>query len=480
MDECSFDESKINTIYDAIVYVYLRLRQNGEEKYLERYYSQFQSTDLCRDERREIKGLLRNTLKNELYSPQQFIQDLVPIFRKDEDVAGLLCIFTLKEFDDYLSNYEIEDAGLRKIISYKKVGYIYSDWEYVPLFKDNFIMDLKNMKDAKMDKLNKGIWSEIKNYKIIKHPDNYDISIDRFNVKWIKNDLEENKNLKIAMVPFSQRGVFSEDSEGVKRYNPYGEKEENVYLSCISILEDLEKINVDIVIFPELVMTKTIVDRIQEWIMDKHQSKPKIKLIFLGSYYDNNINRCVLLAGDGSLLLSNDKRNAYEYENKSGKKHREQLGDFSKTISLIDIPGLGRVFYNICKDAIVTTEVMEIVGNYRYNFNVTSADTKGIENFIEIAESIGMLYGVFSAVSNLCSARKRKSEFLEIGFIGVPVLKKNHIKGKSVTYKCDAPCAEDDFCACAHIFDIDLDNKQIYGKGLVGVKIDQYCHFRNS
>lgn len=477
------NKAEIKTIYDVIVCMYLILKAYGEEVYLQRYFDEFISDQKMLEERSEILSYLRNTVINKLFSPLQIYEFLEFKMEEKTEMAPFYCIFVMLQFDLLLLRQESERHGLDTIIPYDKLSTIDSEWTYVPIFRDNFIMDGAVMDQVRDKKINKGVWQYIKNYKVIGHSNmqDYEIYIDRYNVDWIKNQKNKQvkRSLKIAMVPFSRKNMFVELQNGVKEYTPY-ENEEYVYKCCISLLEKLERESVDIVVFPELVMTLELKDRIRKWLNKKFGAQSNTKLIFLGSYYENNVNRCALLAGNGRQLLTNDKRNAFEYRDSHGNIHREKLGNFSKIITMMDISGLGRIYYDICKDSIIIEDIMEITGKYRNNFNVISACSSGLQDFTRLADSLAGNFKVFSAMSNSCSARKMISDSISVGFVGYPVCgHRNALDGHCEEYSCDENCPENSFCSCIHIFEINIDERQTYEGNKTGVKVDKRCFYRH-
>lgn len=201
----------------------------------------------------------------------------------------------------------------------------------------------------------------------------------------------------------------------------------------------------------------------------------------MGSYYTENINRCVLLSGMGKELLANDKQNGFEYTDTQGKLHREELGVKSEKILLIDIKGLGRVWYLICKDDLIFENVAPFVSKYESTVQVISAYSSCLSEFRGTGEALAEKYQVFSAVSNSCAVRGGR----EIGIMGYPVIfeQGNSITGFSLEYACSLGGACCSYGRCAHIMRFDLENSclntkemrsgnQVVTHNLVGIQID--------
>ena len=233
-----------------------------------------------------------------------------------------------------------------------------------------------------------------------------------------------------------------------------------IYEDCISLIRELDERAVNIVLFPEIVMTELLVEQIRGWIIKNASKLKHMKLLFMGTYYSGDVNQCVLLSGAGKRLLTNQKRNGFVYQDQKKERHRERLGDAWDEISLIDMKGLGRIWYLICKDFLVYEEVASMVSKFGCNVQIASAYSKSISDFRLVGESLAGNCQSLFAVSNSCAVRTGK----EIGLIGYPVF---YVEGKCLTakslpYQCSVECERCAYARCAHLFRFSVHEKRIF------------------
>lgn len=475
----------IHTIYDLIIYAYEQVGGLSENKILSCYL------DNIPEYRKKINSLLRETLLCNL-TVEDFVNDIIQYLEIDSEQV---CMHILMEFDHYYKECDqyplIRESTIKSMIDYPTQNNISNQLAFYPMFQNNFIMNSGIMLGARVHRIREGIWDWITSYRVnrINDVEPY-ISVRKYNNGEIEKVLAENECIKMAVIPFSNEEPFDRDEKtGILKYEEYNsEKIEKMHTDCITLLEELDKMKIDIVIFPEIVMTEELIGGIRKWLMQKSINGSNIKLIFMGSYYTEDINRCVLLSGTGKLLLSNDKQNGFEYLDKNNKSHRENLGDKSNIITLIDIKGLGRVWYLICKDALVFDKVVNIMSHYGCNVQMISSYSKSLSDFQSSGESLAKQYQVLSVVANSCAVRKGKN----IGVISYPVFfdKDKNISSLNIEYLCSESCEKCSYSKCAHIFQFDIvesivvniekqfDQKKFNHK-LTGIKIN-YTEYKRS
>lgn len=446
MDE-KFD--KIETIYDLLIYAYERIQGNEDNSILSTYLEEMP------EYRADITCLFREVLYNNL-TIKEFLKKIAVYL---EDDYKQVCMHILKEFDRFYGERDqyplIRESTIETKLSYPPDNNISDNLAFYPIFNKNFIMESDVMADARVHKIYDEIWDGIKNYRINKYEKDKKVIITKYNNDWIKESLIQNKCLKVAVVPFSNEPPFREDkSSGILEYKNYSEEELNkIYEDCIKILEKFDEEKIDIVIFPEVVMRVELVERIKSWLTINAITGTNLKLIFIGSYYKDAINRCTLLSGGGVKLVINDKQNGFEYKDKNNNIHRENLGDKLNNINLVDIKGLGRVWYTICKDALVFSNVIAIIEKYACNIQMVSCYTRSLKDFRDSGELLSRKYQVLSVIANSCAARELQSE--AIGFISYPVLAKDKTKStdnRNIDYNCCDRCMKESYCKCGHVF----------------------------
>lgn len=441
----------IHTIYDLIIYAYEQISGESENTILSCYYEKIPRY------RNRINFLLREVMMCNL-TVEEFVKELVQYLEIDFEQV---CMHILIEFDHYYnerSQYPlISESIIKPMIHYVFENNISKQFAFYPMSCDNLIMDSDVMSKARIHRIRGGIWDVIVSYRVnrIKSSENC-VRIRKYNNSGIEQSLTEKESLTVAIVPFSNVEPFDRDGKtGLLKYKSYGNKEtEKMYNDCIALLEELDEMEIDIVIFPEIVMQEQLVSQIKNWLIQKAMNGTNLKLLFMGSYYAEDRNTCILLSGTGKLLLSNDKQNGFEYLDNNNKPHREVLSNKINDINLIDIKGLGRIWYLICKDALVFDEVVKIVNEYGCNIKMISSYSKSISDFGKIGESLAAIYQVLSIVSNSCAVRKGK----EIGVISYPVFdnQNKNISGKNMYYECIEKCEKCIYGKCAHILQFNL------------------------
>lgn len=452
---------KIQNIYDLMIYAYIWIREK-EENHLENYFNQVQDEGTIQDV---------TTLFRELVNRNILIEDFLKELKRFlEEEPEKIWIHLMLEFDRYYSEFEhyplfkIDD--LRIINELSNENNITDEWRFYSMFQDNFVMNSDVMSKAKKRRIENGIWEYIKSYRIIKTE--IRVSITRYQNPSLKNLINEKRSLRIAVIPYSDKCCFEEDPEtGQQKIKKYDEEQHKIIKkNCELLLDQLRKEDVNIIVFPELVMDKEIIDHIKQYVISQTVRGSSIKLLFMGSYYEEGINQCLLLTGTGKEIIRNQKHNGYKYKDSKGREHRESLGDFVSDINLADIKGIGRVWYLICKDAIVFDQNVKITNNFGINVQVISSYSKSVSEFKKTGESLATIYALFSLMCNACSARKCITDDLEnteLGVISYPIFetKKKSILGYSTYYQCGAMKEKCDYCQCAHIFDLDLASEMV-------------------
>ncbi len=437
---------RIHTIYDLVIYAYQQICGRRESRILSQYLESVPKY------RSEITFLMREVLLCN-FTVEEFVNKLHGYLENDLEQV---CMHILIEFDRYYSERDkyrlINEITTNAIIEFRIQNNISDQFAFYPMYQQNFVMKSQVMSRARVHRNRKGIWDIIKSYRInrINDSENY-VLIREYRNDGIERALLKRFYLTVAVVPFSNKMPFEEDEQGILRNKQYSDEEiEKMYMDCITLLKELDEREIDIIIFPEVVMTETLILKIKKWLQINAIQGTNLKLIFIGSFYKDNINRCMLFSGTGKELLSNDKQNGFEYYDKAGNPHREGLGDKSDLIYLLDMRGLGRIWYLICKDAILYNESVRIVEEYECNVRIVSAYSNSISDFQTVGEMLAKAYEVFSVVCNSCAVRIGK----HIGLVSYPVFynEGKNISSRERTYSCTKHCKNCSYAKCAHIW----------------------------
>lgn len=448
----------IHTIYDLVIYAYEKINGRCESKIISQYL------DTAPSYRSEITELMREVLLCNL-TVEEFAGELHKYLKHDLEQV---CMHILVEFDRYYSECDkyrlISEITTKNIIEFEVQNNVSNQFAFYPMSQSNFVMKSKVMEKARVHRNRKGIWDLIQSYRInrISDSENY-VLIKKYKNNEIEQTIAKNACLNMAVVPFSNRSPFEEDECGVLKERQYNDEEiERMYKDCIALLKELDERGIDIIIFPEIVMTEMLIMKIKKWLQKNAIQGTNMKLLFMGSFYKNDINRCVLLSGTGNELLSNDKQNGFAYHDKEGNLHRENLGNKSDVIYLLDMRGLGRIWYLICKDAILYSESIRIAEEYDCNVRVVSAYSNSISDFQTVGEMLAKAFQVFSIVCNSCAVRIGK----HIGVVSYPVFynEGKNIADREKKYACARNCQKCVYAKCAHIWQFCVAEQEVEGQ----------------
>lgn len=463
-------------IYDIVVAIYKLLDDEYVPSYIREYYRALNSDDKITMECKGINCLLEQVLE-ETIEFEQFKQILL-VYVSGMQSETFWAVSILKYFDEIArekDKYPLlrfsKESSIKRVFTIGPLNV--NDQNYL-LYMNNtscFAQNSEIMKNMRMmgEPDNSNLNSLLKYYHIGKKIDN----LPRVYIKdypgdyFKKSFLDEDSQIKIAIVPFSKNIWYDVDFEELgdeKNYLYIREKEENVEdinNKYILTLEQASKNNVDIVIFPELCMNSQTKKCVQKWLAQKSllEREFSIKLVFLGSLWKENINECCLLSGTGIELIKNSKRIGFVYK-KDNKKYQEFLGKKPERYELIDISYLGRVLYLICRDAVEDLDQSIFWNQYNVNLEVISCYSPSIQFFKQEMDHFVKNKIGFAILANCCEPRiSLKNQEEEIGFLAVPAMSKT--AGNSSTFTqihpygkiehCENEC---DICDCKHLFTI--------------------------
>lgn len=450
---------EIHTIFDLIIYAYIQLCKFPTEKYIKDYFNGKHSL-----KRTKLALSFEDMIYGNL-SVEEFIEDWSNIFEQNNplDWVHIMILFD-KYYKDREKYNTLHKRQSRPLFIENVQSELYADWMFYPLEGDNLFV--KNMKEnqnenIRQHRIKQGIWLYIESYYINPKSEKCNVILWKYKNSCFEEQINEAHIFTLAFIPFSNVCKFECNADGLLQRIPYGDEQEDVVDSCIDMLRVLDDKAVDIVIFPETIMEKNIVDKISERLQDLSNGSllQSIKYIFLGSYFETDSNCCTLMNGNGKILLTNKKRHAFSYKD-NGQQYVENIEDEYADINLIDIKGLGRVWYLICKDALYDTENIDIVNYFNVNVEMVSAYSNSLSDFRKIAVYLAERYGVYFNVCNSCAKRPNKS----IGFTAYPGFNKTKdLAWELIEYNCKENIVQCQYCKCAQIFVYDL--KKIIGDG---------------
>lgn len=232
----------------------------------------------------------------------------------------------------------------------------------------------------------------------------YQISVNACTDKDVLR-LSRQKELVVAMSHFTSTNILDfSTNQNCFVVNGIKDEEKNLF-KVMKILKHMNDKDVDVAIFPEMLFTSKMLKDVMKYV---NRSKLRIKLIVMGSIWENESNRSVIFTGRGTHILTQYKMNPFHQNNDFSTDGCNELLDLSnRTFKFLDIFNFGRISNLICVDLVmspVDTMLKKIGVNYFFSPIYTSTTTKMI-SFIDtrLKES-----GSLSFLSNCCHQRHEK------------------------------------------------------------------------
>ena len=191
----------------------------------------------------------------------------------------------------------------------------------------------------------------------------------------------------------------------------------------IKALDRCKDMNVDIVVFPEMLMTRTILNEVESYIENCAPYDLPL-LMIMGSIWekdrensqsDSNAgqNVSVVFSSYGQKIFEQHKKIPFDYRNKketsqnsdaseSRRGHQELLSQRDKKIHIIDIGGFGRIFTLICRDVLNST-LITLLKDLRADMVLVPMFSPSI-NMLDELESLTKVHLATEFLCNSCSA----------------------------------------------------------------------------
>lgn len=198
--------------------------------------------------------------------------------------------------------------------------------------------------------------------------------------------------------------------------------------------------NIDIAIFPEMLLSENILKKIQTYIIAEDSSTfPKI--IVLGTIWGNMSNICVVLTNYGKIIFKQSKKTPFLY----GKSY-ECLDKKDPIIHIIDINGIGRIFTLICRD-IDNSEITNLCKNLLADIILLPSYSDSLD-LAPSANSLAELHNCITIMSNTCTAFVKSREDCSattlsnanIGFVSIPAIQGAARTSETIYYSRDDSC----------------------------------------
>lgn len=192
-----------------------------------------------------------------------------------------------------------------------------------------------------------------------------------------------------------------------------------------------------IIIFPELFLFPESLDILRRFLCSNKLNN--IQLIFTGSEWKNNKNSAFILSSSGTVLSKHSKKTPYEHYCKENDITYLENIEKENDIEFLDIPGIGRISYLICRDFLTGYLPNLCTGIMESNVMCISAYTSKTDLMIKSSEYIATLKGAVSIFCNSCSAIRENKNLL--GYIIVPKVENKQLTfSKKIFSKDDKDC----------------------------------------
>lgn len=240
--------------------------------------------------------------------------------------------------------------------------------------------------------------------------------------------------------------INKDDSE--KTYTcSYDNQETNekiISLMCEDII-DAYNHKCNIVVFPEMAAVPNCKDHIISFLMEHKEIKDCVSLIFLGTEWVDYSNTGCLISGSGTEILSVYKQKPFSMhvDGKEDDYYEEDLRGKGEAITLLDVEGLGRISWMICRD-FLEKEMWTRCDDLGTGIYIISAFTKRLDVMNRVAEA-EMKNGTITIISNKCTLSLDHSfddSAKSGGCVFIPTVNENRCIEGTVC----ASCYSADFC----------------------------------
>lgn len=326
-------------------------------------------------------------------------------------------------------------------------------------------------------------------------------------IKYVQNKAADYKNgIRICYIPYIGFRTFSfhnRDEEkpcGIKEhpsglfyidYDNWNEEEHEKYL-LILLQKAIEK-QPHIIVFPEFVMSPSLLKSLQKHLMNNtiKNGKKNLQVVVAGSTYEKSIddrwnNVSHILSGSGREIgkyykftpysdeeapqahgaqQNDDEDDAAKYYNNC-----EILSDPGLECTIIDVEGIGRILPAICRDVIEGEYTEKLAQVFNPSLLIIPAWSGSVKSFDTRILSITNTAHTAALMCNCCDAVPKKNN--EVGTLYLP--QKDERVMKAIPKYLERRCACKNDCknknGCLYLIDIIMNEgilksnvEQIYG-----------------
>lgn len=321
----------------------------------------------------------------------------------------------------------------------------------------------------------------------------YFINISDLNMKIANYILDSNlfmtyrkEKLRIGISPMMKEKtlVFSDPYAKVNRVTgatQYCFRVEKVYLensikdSILTKIEIAGKKKIDILVFPEMLGTRKILQEIMTEVNERKVEQVP-KLIVFPSIWEkteqdaNNMNiSCLVLNGE-EIIFEQPKRKRFHYKKGEMEVYEDINCEDNNILNVLHIDGIGRLCIVICYDFLQKENRQMILNSVYPSLICSPSFSTGSFDF-NILKEAGFAYGCNWVWCNTCSAMHETEKLQNFNLIGiVTTLSKecNVLEPDSFQklFEGVAKCGKENCKECLYYTDIPLkknfeDNKEV-------------------
>ena len=476
---------KATSIYDVITILFQSLTTKSEQKNIALYNKWL----LNPEKAEKLAQIVQMMSGHPADDFEAGLSMLIQLYKENQAVAIPLMVETLLCFDNELSalsgnrqHKQLNHGPLNSAqCQNQEEAYLYIAARNT--LQDDFLTVNKLRRGGKrMTPHPSGLQNKLQNYTVI--PQNkLGGLIPQISAYYLNETAQRHLQeapLRIAVFPFRNRMWFDwphteSDREFDIVFPP--EQDDIIVQAYIQALKLAEQQRSHIVIFPEMAYSPKAKEQIRMYLRSNALKTKHIKLIFAGTEWADGVNTAYILSASGRSLLSQKKREPVDFYDTTAKlSRRERLEDHSGNLCFLDVVGLGRIAYAVCRDFIDTEEQLIRGGYMNSGFIAASCYTPELGPFQTTAEGLAKQYGIVSLVCNACASlhdRSRLQQKAIVGFLAIPTCnEKKELLCDTITYcPLDAECTESscELCSCAYFYTL---NHPSDGSGLFQIELD--------
>ena len=377
----------------------------------------------------------------------------------------LYCLFTIIEFDkSYVENNEPGDIPeISGPLDFAPVQYGYRVYKKPPAwyqddrFRECRIRHGRNIPDfSSCDSLR-----DLKNYIFI---DGRMLGTKEIVIKKYIPPFRMDTPLRIMICPISNKKWFgiqyNDDNKSFQCFYPNEKENRDINNKICRVIEYAAQSHAQIAVFPELAANETTTEEVRNFLIRNKEIKDEVALIFLGTTWkqieNGGINEGTLLTGSGTILFTAKKNHGFSlFLPEKQTYYSEDLADTGEYVYLLDVPGWGRISWEICKDYL--EEIHHGGSLLGANIRIVSSYTEKTSEMENQAKGDARERGLITVLVNHCTSQESGLSYG--GYLTVPQIDGN----RNIGYKlikgikdCNEPFCAGKACGCMYIVKKDL------------------------